>query len=91
MSTKDVKCKRCKCWRTPQDFIRRNKKWKICNMCSEWSKKSKQTNMNTEMKIDLQTTKSEQTTTLVDLWPHWKDSTNSEAVKNDTKIKYTTL
>ena len=36
-------------------------------------------------------TDAEQIITLVDLWPDLKDSSNSEAVKNDPKIKYTVL
>ena len=90
-ATKKTKCDRCRCWRTRNDFIRRNKKWKTCNMCADLDKKYKQKKNNLE-KTDMKTNHpAEPTITLVDLWPHIKDSTNSEAVKNDPKIKYTVL
>ena len=91
MPSKTVKCNRCKCKRTKKDFIRRQKSWKICNYCASWDKKYKQKKNNLE-KTDMKTNDlPESTITLVDLWPHIKDSTNSESVKNDPKIKYTVL
>ena len=91
MSGKKIKCKRCRCWRTEQDFIRRHKKWKICNMCSEWSKKSnvsknvaKQTTAKTDHQSEMKTD-TEPIITLVDLWPDIKDSSNSEQLKMISK------
>ena len=79
--------------RSHNDFIRREKEWKQCNKRADFNKKYKKVNKKTDTKTDtkVDTSGSEPVITLVDLWPDYKDSTNSEAVKNDPKIKYTVL
>ena len=82
MPSRDIKCNRCKCKRKKRDFKRRNKTFKTCNMCADLDKKYQQKKKSYD---------DEPVITLVDLWPDYKDSTNSEAVKNDPKIDYTIL
>ena len=32
---RNKKCKACRCWRKDSEFIRREKKWDSCNVCSD--------------------------------------------------------
>ena len=102
MPLREQKCNKCKCWRKKDDFKRRDKMWKSCNVCANFNKKYK---MKPSASIDSNNPKTdtynhnstekqanaESIITLVDLWPDFKDSTNNDAVKNNPKIKYTTL
>ena len=102
MPLREQKCNECKCWRKKDDFKRRDKMWKSCNFCANFNKKynmkpsasisinNPKTDTCNHKSIEKQTN-TESIVTLVDLWPDLKDSTNNEAVKNDPKIKYTTI
>ena len=94
MALRKQKCNKCKCWRTKKDFKRRNKYFKTCNLCADANKKYQQKIKTVDTRIEKQTNEAidtEPIITLVDLWPDLKDSSNSDAVKNDPKIKYTVL
>lgn len=36
---RNKKCPKCKCWRSNNEFIRRDKQWKQCNQCAKFNSK----------------------------------------------------